>query len=127
MHQQPLVVFNLQVSKKFMHKSKEHRKVQLNIVAMEHAQFQPTHNSHPNQVPSDQFHSINSISTNSHPIANVYCSCVCSTLLYGSETWTSTSVQEKKHNTFNLLSLRRILKLHGNKRSPTRKCLDLLF
>ncbi|MCP4267312.1 MAG: hypothetical protein GY777_17355, partial [Candidatus Brocadiaceae bacterium] len=41
--------------------------------------------------------------------ANVYRSCVCSTLLYGSETWTLSSVQEKKINTFHLRCLRRIL------------------
>ena len=41
--------------------------------------------------------------------ANVYRSCVCSTLLYGSETWTLSSVQEKKLNTFHLRCLRRIL------------------
>ena len=41
--------------------------------------------------------------------ANVYHSCVCSTLLYGSETWTLSSVQEKKINTFHLRCLRRIL------------------
>ena len=41
--------------------------------------------------------------------ANVYRSCVCSTLLYGSETWTLPSVQEKKINTFHLRCLRRIL------------------
>ena len=42
--------------------------------------------------------------------ANLYCSCVCSTLLYGSETWTLSSVQEKKINTFHLRRLRRILR-----------------
>ena len=41
--------------------------------------------------------------------ANVYRSCVCSTLLYGSETWTLPSIQEKKINTFHLRCLRRIL------------------
>ena len=30
----------------------------------------------------------------------VYRSCVCSTLLYGCETWTLSSVQEKEMNTF---------------------------
>ena len=32
--------------------------------------------------------------------SNVYCACVCSTLLYGSETWTLSSLQGKKINTF---------------------------
>ena len=43
--------------------------------------------------------------------SNVYCACVCSTLLYGSETWTLSSLQEKKINTFHLRCLRRILKI----------------
>ena len=44
-------------------------------------------------------------------MSNVYCACVCSTLLYGSETCTLSSVQEKKINTFHLQGLRRILKI----------------
>ena len=57
----------------------------------------------------------------------VYCACVCSTLLYGSETWTLSSVQEMKINTFHLLWLRRILKIRWQqKKSPTRKCCDVL-
>ena len=43
--------------------------------------------------------------------ANVYRSCVCSTLLYGCKTWTLSSVQEKKINTFHLRCLRRILRI----------------
>ena len=43
--------------------------------------------------------------------ANVYRSCVCSTLLYGCETWTLSSVQEKKIHTFHLRCLRRILRI----------------
>ena len=34
--------------------------------------------------------------------ANVYLSCVCSTLLYGCKTWRFSSVQEKKINTLHL-------------------------
>ena len=39
----------------------------------------------------------------------VYSACVLSTLLYGSETWTTYSRQEKRLNSFHLRSLRRIL------------------
>ena len=39
----------------------------------------------------------------------VYNACVISTLLYGSETWTTYARQEKRLNTFHLRSLRRIL------------------
>jgi len=39
----------------------------------------------------------------------VYNACVLSTLLYGSETWTTYARQEKKLNSFHLRSLRRIL------------------
>ena len=54
--------------------------------------------------------------------ANVYCSSVCSTLLYGCEKWTLSSVQEKKINTFHLQCLRRILRSSWQQKSPTRKC-----
>ena len=39
----------------------------------------------------------------------VYNACVLSTLLYGSEAWTTYTHQEKRLNTFHLRSLRRIL------------------
>ena len=39
----------------------------------------------------------------------VYNACVVSTLLYGSEAWTTYSKQERKLNSFHLRSLRRIL------------------
>ena len=39
----------------------------------------------------------------------VYRTCVLSTLLYGGETWSTYSLQEKKLNTFHLRCLRRIL------------------
>ena len=39
----------------------------------------------------------------------VYNACVVSTLLYGSETWTTYTRQEKRLNSFHLRSLRRIL------------------
>ena len=39
----------------------------------------------------------------------VYNACVVSTLLYGSETWTTYARQERRLNSFHLRSLRRIL------------------
>lgn len=39
----------------------------------------------------------------------VYNACVLSTLLYGSETWTTHARQEKRLNTFQVRSIRRIL------------------
>ena len=39
----------------------------------------------------------------------VYIACVISTLLYGSETWTTYAEQESRLNTFHLGSIRRIL------------------
>ena len=39
----------------------------------------------------------------------VYNACVISTLLYGSETWTTYAGQESRFNTFHLRSIRRIL------------------
>ena len=42
--------------------------------------------------------------------SNVYCAYVCSTLLYGSETWTLSSMQEKKIKTFHIWCFCHILK-----------------
>ena len=39
----------------------------------------------------------------------VYIACVISTLLYGSDTWTTYVGQESRFNTFHLRSIRRIL------------------
>ena len=39
----------------------------------------------------------------------VYNACVISTLLYGSETWTTYAGQESRFNTFHRISIRRIL------------------
>ena len=39
----------------------------------------------------------------------VYIACVISTLLYGSETWTTYAGQESRFNTFNMRRIRRIL------------------
>ena len=44
-------------------------------------------------------------------MSNVYCAYICSTLLYGSETWSLSSRQEKKINTFHLQFFRHILKI----------------
>ena len=41
----------------------------------------------------------------------VYRACVCSTLLYDSETWTLSTMQKKKTNTVHQRSLRRILRI----------------
>ena len=46
----------------------------------------------------------------------VYRTCVLSTLLYGSETWSTYSWQEKKLNTFHLRCLRRILDIRWQDR-----------
>ena len=40
---------------------------------------------------------------------SVYNDCVTSTLLYGSETWTTYARQERRLNRFHLISIRRIL------------------
>ena len=39
----------------------------------------------------------------------VYNACVVSTLMYGSETWTTYARQEKRLNSFHLISIHRIL------------------
>ena len=42
----------------------------------------------------------------------VYRACVLSTLLYGSESWTTYAGQEKRLHTFHMRCLRRILSIH---------------
>ena len=42
---------------------------------------------------------------------SIYQACILSTLLYGSETWTSYSYQEKKLNSFHLRCLRRLFEI----------------
>ena len=42
---------------------------------------------------------------------SIYQTCILSTLLYGSETWTSYSYQEKKLNSFHLRCLRRLFEI----------------
>ena len=48
----------------------------------------------------------------------MYNACVLSTLLYGSEAWTTYSDQEKRLNTFHLRSLRRLLGISWMDRIP---------
>ena len=55
--------------------------------------------------------------------ANVYRSCVCSTLLYGCETWTLSSVQENNINTFHLRCLRRIFRISWQQKITNEKVL----
>ena len=48
----------------------------------------------------------------------VYQTCVLSTLLYGSETWTTYAKQERKLNAFHLRCLRRLLSIRWQDRVP---------
>ena len=58
----------------------------------------------------------------------VYNACVISTLLYGSETWTTYAGQERRLNTFHLRSIRRILVISWQDKVPTlMSCLVLVF
>ena len=54
----------------------------------------------------------------------VYDACVVSTLLYGSEAWTTYSKQERKRNSFHLRSLRRILGISWRDKVPNTEVLD---
>ena len=53
----------------------------------------------------------------------VYQACVLSTLLYGSETWTLYSHQERRVNSFHLRCLRRILGITWQDRVPNKNIL----
>ena len=55
--------------------------------------------------------------------ANVYCFCVCSILLYSSETWTLSSVQKKKIKTFLLRCHGRILRIAWQQKISNEKLL----
>ena len=48
----------------------------------------------------------------------VYKACIISTLLYGSETWTTYAKQDRKLNSFHMRSLRCILSIIRNNRVP---------
>ena len=54
----------------------------------------------------------------------VYNACVISTLLYGSETWTTYARQERRLNTFHLRSIRRILGISWQDRVPNTEVLS---
>ena len=59
---------------------------------------------------------------------NVYKACVISTLLYGSESWTTYSTQERKLQAFHFRCLRRILGITLQDRCQTTKsCLEQGF
>ena len=53
----------------------------------------------------------------------VYKACIISTLLYGSETWTTYAKQEQKLNSFHMCSLRRILGIIWSDRVPNAQVL----
>lgn len=54
----------------------------------------------------------------------VYNACIISTLLYGSESWTTYSRQERRLNTFHLRCLRRILGISWQDKSPNTEVLS---
>ena len=54
----------------------------------------------------------------------VYDACFVSTLLYGSEAWTTYSKQEQKLNSFHPRSLRRILGISWGDKVPNTEVLD---
>ena len=53
----------------------------------------------------------------------VYNACIISTLLYGSETWTTYARQEKRLNSFHMRCLRRILGISWQDKIPNTKVL----
>ena len=54
----------------------------------------------------------------------IYQSCILSSLLYGAETWTLYSGQEKRLNSFNLRNLRKILKIKWQDKVCNDEVLD---
>ena len=54
----------------------------------------------------------------------VYNACIISNLLYGSETWTTYSKQERKLNSFHMRCLRRILGIHWSDKVPNAQVLE---
>ena len=54
----------------------------------------------------------------------VYNACVVSTLLYGSETWTTYARQERRLNSFHLRCLRRILDILWEDKVPNTEVLS---
>ena len=57
----------------------------------------------------------------------VYNACVVSTLMCGSETWTTYARQEKRLNSFHLRSIRRILGISWQDRVSPRSCPEPTF
>ena len=53
----------------------------------------------------------------------VYQACVLSTLLYGGASWTLYTWQERRHNTFHLRCLRRILSISWQDHIPSTEVL----
>ena len=54
----------------------------------------------------------------------IYQACVLSTLLYGSESWGTNSIQEKKLNSFHLRCIRRILAIKWQAKRTTDEVLQ---
>jgi len=54
----------------------------------------------------------------------VYNACVISTLLYGSETWTTYARHERRLNIFHLRSIRRILGISWQDKIPNTEALS---
>ncbi|KAI2644494.1 hypothetical protein H4Q32_028042 [Labeo rohita] len=54
----------------------------------------------------------------------VYQACILSTLLYGSETWTTYARHERKLNSFHMRCLRRILQIKWQDRVPNTEVLE---
>ncbi|XP_048583704.1 uncharacterized protein LOC125563054 [Nematostella vectensis] len=54
----------------------------------------------------------------------VYRACILSTLLYGSESWTTYARQEKRLNTFHMRCLRRILGIHWSDKVTNNEVLE---
>lgn len=53
----------------------------------------------------------------------VYKACIVSTLLYGSESWTTYAMQEQKLNSYHMRCLRRILGISWNEKVPNAQVL----
>ena len=61
---------------------------------------------------------------NTHTKIQVYQACVLSTLLYGSEAWSTYTKHEKRLNSFHLRCLRRILEISWQDKVPNTEVLD---
>ena len=59
-----------------------------------------------------------------HTKMAVYNACIISTLLYGSESWTTYARQEKRLNSFHMRCLRRILGISWQDKIPNTEVLD---